>query len=133
MNGERLKSLRITKGISQKDVANYLGIDRTTYLKYENGSSNPNISRLTKLANFFDTTPNYLLGEDVEQVNISTKHIMDQDSNLNELLNLYNKLDNKSKNRLLGAGYIILAEQNNNNNRLTSNNIIKLKQDFKDE
>ena len=131
MNGERLKSLRITKGISQKDVANYLGIDRTTYLKYENGSSNPNISRLIKLANFFDTTPNYLLGEDVEQVNISTKHIMNQDSNLNELLNLYNKLDNKSKNRLLGAGYIILAEQNNN--RLTSDNIIKSKQDFKDE
>lgn len=112
MNGERLKSLRISKGISQRDVANYLGIDRTTYLKYENGSSNPNISRLAKLANFFGTTPDYLLGEDNEQANTTIKHIVEQDPNLNELLNLYNKLDVKFKNRLLGAGYVMLAEQN---------------------
>lgn len=112
MNGERLKSLRISKGISQRDVANYLGIDRTTYLKYENGSSNPNISRLAKLANFFGTTPDYLLGEDNEQSSEAIKHIVEQDPNLNELLNLYNKLDVKFKNRLLGAGYVMLAEQN---------------------
>lgn len=63
MNGEILKRLRIAKGVSQKDVATFLGIDRTTYLKYESGASNPNLSRLMQLANYFDTTPDYLLNE----------------------------------------------------------------------
>ena len=63
MNGEILKRLRIAKGVSQKDVAAFLGIDRTTYLKYESGASNPNLSRLMQLANYFDTTPDYLLNE----------------------------------------------------------------------
>lgn len=114
MNGERLKSLRISKGISQKDVANFLGIDRTTYLKYENGSSNPNIARLAQLAIFFGTTPDYLLGEDNAPSQAAIKRAVEEDADLNELLILYKKLNDKFRNRLLGAGYAILAEQNKN-------------------
>ncbi len=106
MNGERLKNLRLSKGISQKRIAEILGIDRTTYLKYENGSSNPNISRLTELANFFNATPDYLLGEG----EATSPIIQSEDENLNELLSLFNKMDDKLKLRLLGAAYSILAE-----------------------
>ena len=52
MNGERLKKLRLRKGLSQKAVADFLQIDRTTYLKYESGTSNPNVTRLARLAEF---------------------------------------------------------------------------------
>lgn len=59
---ERLKELRIQRGLYQKDIAAKLGVDRTTYVKYENGSSEPNHEMLQKLADIFETTTDYLLG-----------------------------------------------------------------------
>ena len=106
MNGERLKKLRLRKGLSQKAVADFLQIDRTTYLKYESGTSNPNVTRLARLAEFLGVTPNYLLCEDVAPATEK------KDSNIDELLSLYARMDDKFKMRLLGAAYAILAEQN---------------------
>ena len=60
---ERLKALRQKKGLYQKNIAAYLGIDRTTYVKYENGVSEPDYQTLMKLADFFDVTVDYLLGK----------------------------------------------------------------------
>ena len=57
-----LKKLRADKGVFQKDVAKYLGIDRTTYVKYERGDSEPNLEALGKLATYFDVTIDELLG-----------------------------------------------------------------------
>ena len=61
MDGEKLKQLRLKKSLSQQNVADYLGINRTTYVKYETGTSNPNVARLSKLAAFFGVSPDYLL------------------------------------------------------------------------
>ena len=56
----KLKSLREAKGMSQADCAKALGIDRTTYAKYENGGS---VKRnVEKLASFFNVSTDYLLG-----------------------------------------------------------------------
>lgn len=61
MDGEKLKQLRLKKSLSQQKVADVLGINRTTYVKYETGTSNPNVARLAKLAAFFDVSPDCLL------------------------------------------------------------------------
>jgi len=61
---ERLKLLRNDRKILQKEVASYLGIDRTTYVKYETGASEPSIEVLRKLAAFFSVSVDYLVGED---------------------------------------------------------------------
>lgn len=37
--GQRLKQLRNQKGVSQKVVADYLGVDRSTYTNYEMGTT----------------------------------------------------------------------------------------------
>lgn len=59
-SAEKLKMLRESKGMSQEDCAKALGIDRTTYVKYENGGS---IRRnVEKLARFFQVSTDYLLG-----------------------------------------------------------------------
>lgn len=58
----KLKSLREAKGMSQADCAKALGIDRTTYAKYENGGS---VKRnVEKLATFFNVSTDYLLGNE---------------------------------------------------------------------
>lgn len=63
-----LKKLRTDKGVFQKDVAKFLGIDRTTYVKYERGDSEPNLETLGKLATYFDVTIDELLGRPVKPV-----------------------------------------------------------------
>lgn len=65
-----LKSLRADRGWKQQDVASQLGIDRTTYAKYESGASEPNFDMLIKLTELFDVPTDYLLGK----TNMKTKH-----------------------------------------------------------
>lgn len=60
---ERLKELRKQKGLFQKDIANKLGIDRTTYVKYETGVSEPDIKTLLSISEIFDVSLDYLLGK----------------------------------------------------------------------
>ncbi len=59
---ERLKALRTQRGLLQKEVAEKIGVDRTTYVKYEKGSSDPNFEILQRLADYFNVTVDYLLG-----------------------------------------------------------------------
>jgi transcriptional regulator with XRE-family HTH domain len=53
--GEILKEARIKKGLSVIEVARALGIDRTTYFRYENNQvKNIPIQNLLKLADMLD-------------------------------------------------------------------------------
>lgn len=63
----RLKELRTQRHMLQKDVAQRLGIDRTTYAKYESGASEPNHETLLKLSELFDVSADYLLGREINQ------------------------------------------------------------------
>lgn len=58
----RLKELRIKKGVLQSDVAAYIGVNNSTYAYYERGTHNPTPETLCKLADFFDVTVDELLG-----------------------------------------------------------------------
>ena len=58
----RIKDMREDKDLLQKDVADFLNISQTNYSKYELGKINIPISTLKKLAIFFDTSIDYLLG-----------------------------------------------------------------------
>lgn len=64
MNGfsEKLKRLRVEKGITQKMVAKQLEISETGYAGYEQGYREPDFNTLTKICKFFDVTSDYLLG-----------------------------------------------------------------------
>lgn len=63
---EHLKKLREAKGLLQKDVAAVLGVDRTTYVKYERGDSDPGKDNIVKLANFFGVSTDYILENENE-------------------------------------------------------------------
>ena len=57
--GEILKEARIKKGLSVIEVARALGIDRTTYFRYENNQvKNIPIQNLLKLADMLDINLN---------------------------------------------------------------------------
>jgi len=58
---ERLKALRKSKKILQKDISTFLEVPLRTYQSYEYGESEPNLDRVVKLADFFDVNVDYLL------------------------------------------------------------------------
>lgn len=58
----RLTKLRKERGINQKQCAEILEIESSKYNKWENGKNRPSYDIVCKLANFFDTTTDYLLG-----------------------------------------------------------------------
>lgn len=59
----RLRSLREKKGLSQRDVAQMIGITRAAYNKYECGVSRP-VRKLAELSALFEVTADYILGQD---------------------------------------------------------------------
>lgn len=59
---ERLKNERISKGYTQKRVAEVLGVTYNAISQYENGVREPNIDFLIKICDFFDVSSDYLLG-----------------------------------------------------------------------
>lgn len=58
-----LKKHRESKGLSQAAVARELGISRQTYNNYELGKREADYETLLKLADFFDTTVEYLISD----------------------------------------------------------------------
>lgn len=59
-----LKTVRKSdpRKLTQKDVADFLGADRSTYAKYETGDSEPNFDTLSRLSDFFGVSIEYLMG-----------------------------------------------------------------------
>jgi len=59
---DRLKELRKARGITQKAMAEYLGIQETSYQHYEYGKREPNHDSTVKIANVLNVSVDYLLG-----------------------------------------------------------------------
>ena len=57
-----LKKLRTEKGISQQQLANELDITQQSINKYENHKIEPEIFILQKMADYFETSIDYLVG-----------------------------------------------------------------------
>ena len=58
----RLRDLREDKDLSQREMAEILGMSQTGYSKYETGENDIPTAVLIKLADFYKTSIDYLLG-----------------------------------------------------------------------
>ena len=58
----RLKDIREDMDITQKELAAYLHIRQNTYSQYENGQRQIPIPLLVRLAAYFHTSTDYILG-----------------------------------------------------------------------
>lgn len=59
---DRLKGLRKAKAVTQKTMAEYLGVTDRSYRYYEAGDLEPNHATTIRLADYFGVTIDYLLG-----------------------------------------------------------------------
>ncbi len=62
MLSQRLRAIRMEHKLTQKNIADVLGIDRTTYTLYETGATSPSPDKLYKLSRIYDVTVGYLMG-----------------------------------------------------------------------
>ena len=58
----RIRDLREDRDLTQKQVAQLLGMSQTGYSKYETGENDIPTMVLIKLVDFYETTTDYLLG-----------------------------------------------------------------------
>ena len=59
----RIRDLREDRDLNQTQVASMLGMSQTGYSKYETGENDIPTAILIKLARFYNTSIDYLLGE----------------------------------------------------------------------
>lgn len=59
----RLKALRTEKGLSQKEIAEYLGISQPAYANYERQAREADYETLKKLSDFFNVSIDFILGK----------------------------------------------------------------------
>lgn len=62
MRFETIRNLRIDKGYTQKQIAEYLNVKQNTYSQYEIGVLNYPVDVLIRLADFYGVSVDYLLG-----------------------------------------------------------------------
>lgn len=94
MLGEKLKKLRNEKELTQKEIANILGVPRGTYAHYEVNKRTPDYNLLRETAEYFHVSLDYLLDRtDQRDGTLIENHKQDIEIDIKALLDKleYNK------------------------------------------
>lgn len=121
--GERIKKLRLKKCVTQEELGQFIGVQKSAIHKYESGLiENIKQSTIKKLADYFEVTPSYILGWEEESqptcelpikrqdYDLSEKFLQDysellKDKSFLETTKLYNEISPEL--RALALGYIV--------------------------
>ncbi len=98
---QNLKLLRTKYKVSQQQLADIIGVTQQSINKYENHKVEPDIQTLIKLAEYFNTSIDYLVGRtDIDHV---IESVVRYDLNQDEaaLIDKYRILSKKQKNVVL--------------------------------
>lgn len=75
--GNRLKTLRIKKKLTQQQLADLLGLTKSVISAYENGLRYPAYDVLIKIASIFKVSTDFLLGVEIKR-EIDTSGLTDE-------------------------------------------------------
>jgi len=96
---QRLKLLREEAGLTQKQLADKLGVSRGTIGMYEIGQRDPDTETLQKLSDIFGVSVDYLLGKtDIRNPSDEITEAVEDDP---ELLEFWNELKQREDLKLL--------------------------------
>jgi len=92
--GQRLKRVRVDKGFSQTDVADFLNISRQSISRWETDKSYPDIDNLVELSKYYEISIDELLTETKvlqQEINQKTEQM---NKNIEEIETKQKKLKN---------------------------------------
>ena len=103
--GNRIKEARQMRSMTLDDIANDIGVAKSTIQRYETGKINvPKIPVVLAIANSLRVNPSWLIGKDVPMIVIdeSTPTAAPQlRPDEKQLLSHYNSLNSEGKERLM--------------------------------
>lgn len=117
MIGNKLRKLRLEKGVTQRDIAELLGVSPRTISSYETDISDPPLDNLKTLANYFNVTVDYMM--DLENTsNIIQLNLFPDDEYKIIKLKIYDVLNfqDESKNKYLEDKYILVDKREKESN-----------------
>ena len=59
---DNLKKARLDRGMTQIEIANQLGVDKSTYSGYESGKRQPDVKRIKEIASILNVSADTLIG-----------------------------------------------------------------------
>lgn len=102
----KIVELRKTHQYTQQDLADLLGVSKSTYIKYERGERKPKYETLFKLSNIFGVSIDYLLGKEESKTKSN-----ETEQNVSNLLNLISDTDFIEDIEKKYPGFIVTLEQ----------------------
>ena len=119
--GELLQKLRKQKNLTIKEVATYLHVTHPSISRYENNLQEPSIETLTKLADLYGVSLDYLIKGEDNGITITIEEYQTLMKIKNVLNNLENRYENLNKSINIQAdnnsGTIIVQNNNNGNEK----------------
>ncbi len=119
--GELLQKLRKQKNLTIKEVATYLHVTHPSISRYENNLQEPSIETLTKLADLYGVSLDYLIKGEDNGITITIEEYQTLMKIKNVLNNLENRYENLNKSINIQAdnnsGTIIVQNNNNSNEK----------------
>ncbi len=100
---KNLKKLRENAGISQKQLADSIGVSQQSINKYENHKIEPDIDTLIKIADYFETSVDYLIGHSTIRRKIERTEEYELNAEESRLVEKYRKLSAKQRNSILSV------------------------------
>ena len=97
--GKNLKSIRESKNLSQQDVADFINVDRKTYMNWEAGITEIKGSFFPKLAEFFQVDIKEFFREKASNIVINQHNSDNKDHSINSIIVLLN--DKETLNELM--------------------------------
>lgn len=94
---ENLKKLREEAGVSQKQLAESIGVSQQSINKYENHNIEPDIETMIRIADYFNTSVDYLIGHTDLRRKIEMAYAYELNSEESTVIEGYRKLSRKQK------------------------------------
>ena len=94
----RLKDMRLKRGISQKILGIEIGVSQQNISKYENDIASIPIDVLIAMSEYFNVSTDYILGLSDERYNLKMQMTFNKEvDEYYEIIELYKRLDTKNK------------------------------------
>lgn len=104
--GTRIKEARLKKGITQTDLAKFIGVSKGAIGNYESDYSSPKDEILYKIMAALDVDANYIFQDGIKKPATVTD---------DELIMQFKKLPENTKRRALEFAKFVLLQENQDN------------------
>ena len=91
--GDRIRYLRESAGLKQKDMASKFSLNENTWSQYETNKRTPDIETIKKIAQFFNVSIDYLM-------NLTDEPYNPNEEAFKEMIHIYNSLSEEERKKL---------------------------------